>query len=347
MITRIEALDFRCLRFISRALSEFHVLVGRNASGKTTFLDVPALLADLVAGVLEGVCRGRSADLRNLVWQRQAGPFEVAIEARIPESKRKGLASEEFDTIRYEGALGFRPDHEEAAILAEKAVLKVSEPVRSIQRSMFPQSQEAPTSILTPRAQRRLWSTRPPKGTTTSMTRRTRGGITRSAWARGGAPCGVSRTTRSSLRQPGSKTCSLPRSRFGPLEEPPEARPRAGRARLDDPDRLSQLEMEPPGGGHRLEVLDPPDRSIERPLLEKAGVTLGFVGSSQRVDEIRVPGIPFVPLPETEDANHELSLLLGPLLATARPRDRGREREPRERIRLQLGERLRRPLSEG
>lgn len=52
MITLIEALNFRCLRYISQPLGEFHVLVGPNASGKTTFLDVVAYLGDLVSGGL-------------------------------------------------------------------------------------------------------------------------------------------------------------------------------------------------------------------------------------------------------------------------------------------------------
>jgi predicted ATPase len=33
MITRIEALGYRCLRYISQPLGPFHVLVGPNASG--------------------------------------------------------------------------------------------------------------------------------------------------------------------------------------------------------------------------------------------------------------------------------------------------------------------------
>ena len=40
MITLIEALNFRCLCYISQPMGPFHVLVGPNASGKTTFLDV-------------------------------------------------------------------------------------------------------------------------------------------------------------------------------------------------------------------------------------------------------------------------------------------------------------------
>jgi predicted ATPase len=40
MITLVEARNFRLLRYIRQSLDGFHVLVGPNASGKTTFLDV-------------------------------------------------------------------------------------------------------------------------------------------------------------------------------------------------------------------------------------------------------------------------------------------------------------------
>ncbi len=40
MITRIEALNFRCLRYVSQRLGRFHVLVGPNASGKEGATDI-------------------------------------------------------------------------------------------------------------------------------------------------------------------------------------------------------------------------------------------------------------------------------------------------------------------
>ena len=48
MIRLVEALNYRCLRFVNQNLNDFHVLVGPNASGKTTFLDVISFLGDLV-----------------------------------------------------------------------------------------------------------------------------------------------------------------------------------------------------------------------------------------------------------------------------------------------------------
>jgi len=42
MIRRIEALNYRSLRYVSQALCPFQLLIGPNASGKSTFLDVVA-----------------------------------------------------------------------------------------------------------------------------------------------------------------------------------------------------------------------------------------------------------------------------------------------------------------
>ena len=42
MIRRIQALNYRCLRYADVRLDRFHVLVGPNASGKSTLFDVVA-----------------------------------------------------------------------------------------------------------------------------------------------------------------------------------------------------------------------------------------------------------------------------------------------------------------
>ena len=40
MITLVEAMNYRCLRYVRETFKAMiHVLVGPNASGKTTFLD--------------------------------------------------------------------------------------------------------------------------------------------------------------------------------------------------------------------------------------------------------------------------------------------------------------------
>lgn len=91
MITLIEARNFRCLRYIRQPLAPFHVLVGANASGKTTFLDVIAFLGRLVSNGIEMAVTERSKNFSDLLWDKQEEKFELAIEANIPESPRQSI----------------------------------------------------------------------------------------------------------------------------------------------------------------------------------------------------------------------------------------------------------------
>ena len=98
MITLLEALNFRSLKYVKQPLDRFHVLVGPNASGKTTFLDVPAFLGRLVSDGLESAIHERTQNFQDLVWRREGRSFELAIEAKIPEQRRRLLASREAQT---------------------------------------------------------------------------------------------------------------------------------------------------------------------------------------------------------------------------------------------------------
>jgi ABC-type phosphonate transport system ATPase subunit len=106
VISRIEALNFRCLRYVSQDIGPFHVLVGPNASGKTTFLDVVALLGKLVADGPEAAIRERTSDFRDIATGRVAARVELAIEARIPERLVVRSSDAPYDVVRYEVALG-------------------------------------------------------------------------------------------------------------------------------------------------------------------------------------------------------------------------------------------------
>src|SRR5882672_5979308 len=119
MIRLIEALNFRCLRYIRQPLGPFHVLVGPNASGKTTFLDVIAFLGRLVADGLEAATQDRTQNFQDLLWNRSGDRFELAIEAGIPDDRRRLLGEQKFDRIRYEVAIGKSSATDETVILAE------------------------------------------------------------------------------------------------------------------------------------------------------------------------------------------------------------------------------------
>jgi predicted ATPase len=148
MITLIEALNYRCLRYVSQPLGPFHVLVGPNASGKTTFLDVVAFLGTLVSDGLDAAIHERTSNFEDLVWNRSGNKFELAIEANIPVSKRQLLAENGFDTVRYEVALGINESSGEIEIEAEKVLLKKSGPVVNETESLFPNMPEVPETIL-------------------------------------------------------------------------------------------------------------------------------------------------------------------------------------------------------
>ena len=91
VVTRMEALGFRSLRYVSQWPGPFHILVGPNASGKSAFFDVLAFLGDLqrvgvgqaIAGNAARDVALRAVDPQHLTWMRRGSTFEVAVEAAV------------------------------------------------------------------------------------------------------------------------------------------------------------------------------------------------------------------------------------------------------------------------
>lgn len=110
IVSRVEALGFRSLRYVSQRLGPFHVLVGPNASGKSTFLDVLAFLGDLQrVGLAQAVTGNelygvplRATDPQHLTWMRRGAAFELAVEAIVPGHLRERLKNESANVCRYE-----------------------------------------------------------------------------------------------------------------------------------------------------------------------------------------------------------------------------------------------------
>lgn len=150
MITLIEAKNYRCLQYIRQPLGPFHVLVGPNASGKTTFLDVVAFLGDLVSGGLDEAVGKRSQNYNDLLWGRQGDGFELAIEAAIPPAYRLMLSDTEFEKIRYEVSIKVESTTGEFLIANEKALLIKPSPqeVENKEVFLFPIARDAPATIL-------------------------------------------------------------------------------------------------------------------------------------------------------------------------------------------------------
>ncbi len=151
MITRIQALNYRCLRHVDQRMGNFHVLVGPNASGKTTFLEVIAFLGQLVTEGLDKAIGDRTRNFQDLLWRRQGASFELAIEAAIPHAVRQRLDNAEHDTVRYEVAVALDPKTQEIGLTAERVLLKRAETNGDRQRDFFPQLVSPPSTILFPK----------------------------------------------------------------------------------------------------------------------------------------------------------------------------------------------------
>ncbi|MCU0346450.1 MAG: ATP-binding protein [Saprospiraceae bacterium] len=123
MIRLIEAKNYRSLKYISQPLGDFHVLVGANATGKTTFLDVVSFIADLVGNGVDYAIGQRTQNYMDLTFGGKGGDIELAIELEVPEELRK----DNFDRIRYEVKVGILQDSQEHGIIGEKVILIVEQ----------------------------------------------------------------------------------------------------------------------------------------------------------------------------------------------------------------------------
>lgn len=149
MIRKVEALRYRALRYVRRDISDFQILVGANASGKSTFLDVVRFLGDLLRDGAEAAIRARSPDLRNLVWLESDRSFELAVELEIPHRRRERLQQQSYRHARYEVVLGLN-ERDEIAIAGETLWLKPSDGGKTIQPELFPVAHPPPGSIVAP-----------------------------------------------------------------------------------------------------------------------------------------------------------------------------------------------------
>lgn len=153
MIRRIEAKNYRSLKYIDQSLGDFHVLVGPNASGKTTFMDVVSFLADIVKSGIDQAIQSRSANYNDLTFSSEGGDIELALEVNIRKDIRDFLENR-FDLIRYEMRFGLSEDTQEHAIKEERVLLLQSKLLNkplgsdSNQPDLFPEYTTAPASIL-------------------------------------------------------------------------------------------------------------------------------------------------------------------------------------------------------
>lgn len=102
-IIKVEIARYKCIKYASISLSPFNILIGPNASGKSTFLDSLAFIRDALETDVERAIRKRASSLRELVWLNEADQgFEVAVEVQLPDD----LKSNGYDRMRYKVGIG-------------------------------------------------------------------------------------------------------------------------------------------------------------------------------------------------------------------------------------------------
>jgi energy-coupling factor transporter ATP-binding protein EcfA2 len=119
VLRSIEILGLRAIRYVRLDLNGFQVLVGPNASGKSTLLDALTLVRDVLTVGIDRALRGdprfevapRVADPLDLTWMRLRAPVEIVLTFDLPDEVKKQL-KEPFVCARYECGLdlagGFR-----------------------------------------------------------------------------------------------------------------------------------------------------------------------------------------------------------------------------------------------
>lgn len=147
MIRLIEALNFRSLRYVSQPLERFHVLVGPNASGKTTFLDVVDFMGAMLSDGLQYAIRRITPDPRDLLFNHAGDKFELALEAQLPNTliKSHKLA---YEVIRYEIAIGVNAETGVPVIQSERVLFVERGKAATPQRRLFPEIHTAPDSLV-------------------------------------------------------------------------------------------------------------------------------------------------------------------------------------------------------
>jgi len=133
---RIEATNYRCLKDVKQELNPFEILVGANASGKSTFLDTINFLSDFFSYGLDAAVEARTANFRDLIWSRAGDSFQFGAWVMLPYDKRSELSNfspaplpsraELCDQIRYLIEVRFDPAADRLFVAHESVILKSS-----------------------------------------------------------------------------------------------------------------------------------------------------------------------------------------------------------------------------
>ncbi len=160
MIQRIQVLHYRAFKSLDIRLNPFNILIGPNASGKSTFLDVITFLQDLLESNSHAAVEKRSARFNELLWNLEGDRFEISLELRPPKKlllKRKDM---DYSFIKY--GVSLKLDAKEGVIIHVENLFLCKDEVKSrstknisqSQEFLFPEERPEPEYVVSPKGKR-------------------------------------------------------------------------------------------------------------------------------------------------------------------------------------------------
>lgn len=155
IISRVQVLNYGCLRYVDVPLERFHVFIGPNASGKSTLMDAIKFVSDVVRDGVEVACRSRTDNFADLVWGRPSDPaeqrFEIALEFALPELVRSMMPeSRPYTIFRFELAISPNVETGRLQLTEEAGTLLLGSSHKVRQMPMFPAPQDSANTIVQP-----------------------------------------------------------------------------------------------------------------------------------------------------------------------------------------------------
>lgn len=151
MIKRIEALYYKGFKHIFIDISNYNILVGPNASGKSSLLDIFTFLKDVLTENPRAAVEKRCAGFNELVWNRERGYFELVLEFHIPADKSKLYKFARYEiTLSQNETKGVILENEQLWLIKNENGLDHKKQERE-QLLLFPREPSAPEHIITQR----------------------------------------------------------------------------------------------------------------------------------------------------------------------------------------------------
>jgi predicted ATPase len=148
MIKRVEALYYKGFKYITPELMSYNILVGPNASGKSSLLDIFIFLKDVLNESPVAAVEKRCSNFRELIWIQGRNYFELAIEFQVPQGMNNLYTSARYEiSLTHSDKEGIIIDNENLWLL--KTQTSRSTKVKKItQMNFFPHEPDAPDHII-------------------------------------------------------------------------------------------------------------------------------------------------------------------------------------------------------